>query len=71
MLVGPFGVPALSLYIQAENVKQPLVSFFTSEVMEVQEGKDLDKTLRREQIFLNSAFPFFPLDGFKRKLRSV
>lgn len=39
--------------------------------MEVQEGKDLDKTLRREQIFLSSAFPFFPLDGFKRKLRSV
>lgn len=71
MLVGPFGVPALSLYIQAENVKQPLVSFFTSEDMEVQEGKDLDKTLRLEQIFLDSAFSFFPLDGFKRKLRSV
>ena len=49
------GACALSLYIQAENVKQPLVSFLTGEDLEVQEGKDLDKKLRLEQIFLNSA----------------
>lgn len=46
---------ALSLYIQAENVKRPLFSFLAGEDLEVQEGKDLDKKLRLEQIFLDSA----------------
>lgn len=46
--MGPFRMPGSSLYIQAEKVKQPLVSFLTGEDMEVQEGKDLDKKLRLE-----------------------